>query len=80
LPFQTVHDGNSPAHDAMRLCAMVEAPADAITAILRKHDRVRQLLDSGWLHFFALTDGQISARYHAGLKWEEVSNPVARAS
>lgn len=64
----------------MRLSVMVEAPADAVTAILRKHDCVRQLFDTGWLHFFALTDLQISARYQAGLKWEELSNPVARAS
>lgn len=70
LPFQTIHDGNAPAHDALRLSVMVEAPADAITAILRKHDVLRQLFDNGWLHLFALTDGQITARYCPGLNWE----------
>jgi uncharacterized protein YbcC (UPF0753/DUF2309 family) len=70
LPFQTIHDGNAPAHDALRLSVMVEAPADAITAILRKHDGLRHLFDNGWLHLFALTDGQITARYRPGLDWE----------
>jgi uncharacterized protein YbcC (UPF0753/DUF2309 family) len=81
LPFQTVHDGFSPAHDALRLSVMVEAPAEAITAILRKHDGVRQLFDNGWLHLFALTDGQISSRYRPGLKWEAPPlTPVASAA
>ncbi len=33
-----------------------------------------------WLHLFALTDGQISARYRPGLKWEASSTPVARTA
>jgi uncharacterized protein YbcC (UPF0753/DUF2309 family) len=70
LPFQTIHDGTAPAHDALRLSVMVEAPLDAITAILRKHDSLRHLFDNGWLHLFALTDGQITARYRPGLEWE----------
>ncbi|MBA4351965.1 MAG: DUF2309 domain-containing protein [Rhodobacter sp.] len=73
LPFQTIHDGTAPAHDALRLSVLIEAPTDAITAILHKHDGVRQLFDNGWLHLFALTKGQITARYRPGLEWESTA-------
>jgi len=75
LPFQTVHDGEKAAHDALRLSVMVDAPIEAMTEILRKHDAVRDLFDNGWLHLFALTDGQVTARYRPCLTWEE--QPIA---
>ena len=70
LPIQTIHDGEASAHDPLRLSVMVEAPVDAMTEILRKHDGVRQLFDNGWLHLFALKEGRIAARYLPGLRWE----------
>lgn len=69
LPFQSLHDGERTAHDALRLSVMIEAPTERISAVLGKHDGVRQLFDNGWLHLFALTDGQITARYRPGLAW-----------
>ncbi len=74
LPFQSVHDGENPAHDALRLCVMIEAPVEAITEVLRKHEGVRALFDNGWLHLLALKAGQITARYRAGLTWEGFSS------
>lgn len=79
LPFQSVHDGEAPAHQALRLSVMVEAPAEAMTEILRKHDGVRQLFDNGWLHLFALTKGQVTARYRPGLAWEAVETRAIAA-
>ncbi|WP_372674395.1 YbcC family protein [Aquicoccus sp.] len=73
LPWQAVHDGERPAHEALRLSVLIEAPTEAITEILRKHDHVRDLFDNGWLHLFALKDGQVSARYRRGLTWERFS-------
>ncbi len=70
LPLQTVHDGERPAHEALRLSVMVEAPVEAMTGILRRHEGVRQLFDNGWLHLFALQDGHVAARYRRGLEWE----------
>ncbi|WP_374428694.1 YbcC family protein [Tabrizicola sp.] len=70
LPIQTVHDGQSQAHDPLRLSVMVEAPVEAMTEILRKHEGVRQLFDNGWLHLFALKDGCVAARYLPGLRWD----------
>jgi uncharacterized protein len=70
LPVQTLHDGEKPAHEALRLTVLVEAPVEAITDILRRHESVRQLFDNGWLHLLALQEGQITARYRPGLAWE----------
>jgi uncharacterized protein YbcC (UPF0753/DUF2309 family) len=71
LPRQTIHDGVRDAHEALRLSVLVEAPQEAILAVLRKHEGVRQLFDNGWLHLFALEAGRIGARYRPGLVWEE---------
>ncbi|MBS1303685.1 DUF2309 domain-containing protein [Loktanella sp. SALINAS62] len=69
LPWQAVHDGETPAHDPLRLSVMIDAPTEAITEVLRKHDQVRQLFDNGWLHLFALDSGKIRARYRSSLTW-----------
>lgn len=70
LPWQSVHDGETSAHEALRLTVMIEAPTEAITAVLREHEAVRQLFDKGWLHLFALENGRVVARYRNGLTWE----------
>ena len=80
LPWQTVHDGATPAHEALRLSVMVEAPVEAMSAILRKHDGVRQLFDNGWLHLFALKEGSVSARYVPGLRWDSSDWPADLAA
>lgn len=80
LPFQTINDGERPAHEALRLSVMVEAPIEAMTAILRKHESVRELFDNGWLHLFALKDGRVCNRYAGGLGWEKIDTPASLAA
>ena len=80
LPFQTLHDGAHPAHEALRLSVMIEAPVQAITDALRKHEGVRALFDNGWLHLFALENGRITARYRPGLVWEAPRTAVGLAA
>jgi uncharacterized protein YbcC (UPF0753/DUF2309 family) len=70
LPWQAVHDGEKLAHEPLRLTVMIEAPQDAITAILDKHAGVRQLFDNGWLHLLRLENGKVAGRYRPGLAWE----------
>jgi uncharacterized protein YbcC (UPF0753/DUF2309 family) len=70
LPWQTVHDGEKLVHELLRLSVMVAAPRDALIAVLEKHPGVRTLFDRGWLHLFALEEGQVAARYRPGLNWE----------
>ncbi len=71
LPWQSVHDGETYVHEPMRLHVMIEAPIDAMTAIIARHEQVRQLLDNGWLRLFAIgEDGKVTRQYVGGLRWE----------
>jgi uncharacterized protein YbcC (UPF0753/DUF2309 family) len=72
LPRQSVHDGEKLLHEPLRLTVVIEAPKEAITAILRRNAPVRQLFDSGWLHLFAMDDeGRMAWRYCGGLGWSD---------
>ncbi len=74
LPWQSVHDGEHYAHEPLRLSVCIEAPQEAMTDILGRHEGVRALFDNGWLHLFAIDEnGHIGARYLGDLKWGEVA-------
>ncbi|MBB4009581.1 YbcC family protein [Allorhizobium taibaishanense] len=80
LPWQSVHDGERFVHEPLRLSVCIEAPTEAMTEILARHDGVRALFDNSWLHLFALDDqGRMAWRYTGGLSWqpfEEVCAPA----
>jgi hypothetical protein len=45
-----------------------------MTDVIARHAAVRELLDNGWLHLFAIgEDGSVSHRYAGGLEWEPVA-------
>jgi uncharacterized protein YbcC (UPF0753/DUF2309 family) len=72
LPWQSVHDGNNLVHEPLRLTVCIEAPREAMTAILERHPGVRALFDNRWLHLFALDDaGHMAWRYSGDLAWEQ---------
>jgi uncharacterized protein len=76
LPWQSVHDGETLAHEPLRLSVCIEAPVEAMSDILRRHDGVRALFDNRWLHLFALDEnGQMTQRYAGNLKWETQMQP-----
>lgn len=73
LAWQSVHDGENLVHDPLRLSVCIEAPKDAMTEILARHENVRQLFDNKWLHLFAIgEDGGLSERYSGDLSWESI--------
>lgn len=73
LPWQSVHDGSDLVHEPLRLSVCIEAPVEAMTAILEKHEAVRALFDNRWLHLFALdASGELGWRYTGNLQWERV--------
>ena len=78
LPWQSIYDGEKYAHEPLRLSVCIEAPREAMTDILRRHDGVRALFDNRWLHLFALDEqGRMAWRYAGDLKWTaENSNVV----
>ncbi len=77
LPWQSVHEGESYAHDPLRLSVCIEASLDAMTDILRRHDGLRALFDNRWLLLFALDEnGCMAKRYAGNLGWSEMSGPA----
>jgi len=74
LPWQSVHDGERLIHEPLRLSVVIEAPREAMNAIIEKHETVRNLVDNGWLYLFAIDDsGKIAWRYAGGGEWEAVA-------
>jgi uncharacterized protein YbcC (UPF0753/DUF2309 family) len=69
LPWQAVYDGAGLAHDPLRLTVLVDAPEDAISEVLGRHDGVRALFDRGWMHMLTMHQGRIAARYRPGNTW-----------
>lgn len=71
LPWQSVHDGERLAHEPLRLTVCIEAPREAMNAVLERYPNVRALFDNRWLHLFALDDaGRMAWRYGGQLNWE----------
>jgi uncharacterized protein YbcC (UPF0753/DUF2309 family) len=70
LPWQSVHDGDCYAHEPLRLSVCIEAPREAMTDVLERHEGVRALFDNRWMHLFALDeDGCMAWRYAGDLQW-----------
>ena len=73
LPMQSLHDGENFRHTPLRLSVFIQAPQEAIDAIVQKSETVRHLLDNGWLHLFRLADDAGVWRYRCGGSWEAVA-------
>ncbi|MEL7719423.1 DUF2309 domain-containing protein [Citromicrobium bathyomarinum] len=70
LPWQSVHDGEKLIHQPLRLSVCIEAPCEAMSDILSRHDGVRSLFDKRWLHLFAMGAEGLTHRYLGGSRWE----------
>ncbi|MEZ4583006.1 MAG: putative inorganic carbon transporter subunit DabA [Caldilineaceae bacterium] len=78
LPWQSVHDGERYIHEPLRLNVLIGTPIEAMNDIIARHEGVRQLLDNGWVHLFALDeDGTVSRRYVGDLRWRSVAEEEA---
>ncbi|MGB9987842.1 DUF2309 domain-containing protein [Salarchaeum japonicum] len=72
LPLQSLYaDADQPYHQPLRLTAVVHAPVDRVTDVLRDHDDLAQLLDNGWLQLTVLDPEQDNAalHYQGELEW-----------
>ncbi|MFK2905949.1 DUF2309 domain-containing protein [Dyella ginsengisoli] len=72
LPWQSVSDGTSLVHEPRRLTAVLAAPTEAIDRVLARQAGVRELVEHGWLHLFALPpggNGSLQRRCSDG-RWE----------
>jgi uncharacterized protein YbcC (UPF0753/DUF2309 family) len=74
LPLQSVHDGASYQHLPQRLNVIVEAPTDAINAVLENHGSIRELCDNEWITLFVLDEkGSIKYKYAGNFNWEAIN-------
>ena len=73
LSKQSLHDGKQWMHQPLRISVYIDAPRDAMVAIIERHDSVRQLVDNDWLYLFRLADGSGIERYYQG-QWQAVES------
>ncbi|WP_254763648.1 DUF2309 domain-containing protein [Natrinema marinum] len=77
LPLQSLYaDAEQPHHQPLRLTAVIHAPVDQVTEILREHDQLVQLLDNGWIQLTVVDPEQDDAPFHyqADLEWESTGS------
>ncbi len=80
LPLQSLHNGRQWVHEPLRLSVFIEAPADAMDAVIERHQLVRELVDNGWLHLFRIDpQGDVSRRRGLG-DWEAWAPPNGSAN
>jgi uncharacterized protein YbcC (UPF0753/DUF2309 family) len=70
LPWQSVHDGERFVHEPLRLSVFIEAPEEAMEAVIRGHEGVRELVANGWVHLHSLTAEGRVRRYRGPGRWE----------
>lgn len=81
LPWQSVHDGEQLIHQPLRLSVLVDAPREAIIAILERQDGLRSLFEHRWMHLFALDErGRMAWRYAGDLGWQSTTESETSAS
>jgi len=77
LPLQSVHDGEKYQHIPIRLNVVIEAPLEAINAVLEKHENVRQLFDNEWIYLHRMNEsGTISHTYSTEFQWNRNQEEV----
>jgi uncharacterized protein len=70
LPLQSVHNGEKWMHEPLRLGVFIEAPLSDIDAVIERHESVRQLVENGWLHLFAIEDeGRVIQKRESHGQW-----------
>ena len=57
LPLESVRFAGAAVHEPMRLLAVVQAPRDRMDSVILRNAAVAQLLDNGWIHLVAGSNG-----------------------
>jgi uncharacterized protein YbcC (UPF0753/DUF2309 family) len=73
LPLQSLHDGTRWRHEPLRLSVFIEAPREDIAAIVAQQPGVRELVENGWIHLFAMEAAGRKIYRWAGTRFSETS-------
>ncbi|SIN71076.1 hypothetical protein SAMN05443662_0207 [Sulfurivirga caldicuralii] len=68
LSMQSLHDGQRWIHEPLRLSVFIDAPQEAIAAVVAEHADVRHLIDNEWIYCFRWARTGEVERYYQG-KW-----------
>jgi uncharacterized protein YbcC (UPF0753/DUF2309 family) len=72
--MQSVHDGEKWIHEPLRLHVMIEAPRESMSAILDKHEGVKDLVQNGWVLLFAIEDeGKSTYQIQPNGSWKQIT-------
>ena len=68
LAMQSLHDGHTLRHPALRLSVFIEAPRAGIDSIINAHAVVHDLVSNGWIHLLRIEPetGAVERRTDAG--------------
>ncbi|GAB3667278.1 DUF2309 domain-containing protein [Halopiger thermotolerans] len=81
LPLQSLQLSDDESyHQPLRLTAVIHAPVERVTEILRRHDEVAELLDNGWIADLTVVDPEQdneAFHYQGNLAWASASRPAA---
>ncbi len=75
LPLQSLYaDADQPHHQPLRLTALIHAPVERVTEILREHEHLVHLLDNGWIQLTVVDPEQDNAplHYQENLEWKSI--------
>jgi uncharacterized protein YbcC (UPF0753/DUF2309 family) len=75
LPMQSLHDGERFVHTPRRLSVFIEAPRDAIDAVLARHAHIRSLVENGWLFLFQFGADSAGVCARRAGRWLPLSLP-----
>ncbi len=64
-----MHDGQRGLHTLLRLSVFIEAPRDAIAAVLHKHEHVRALVTNGWIDLFQIDGDERAIHAYRQTVW-----------
>ncbi len=73
LATQSLHDGHRWMHEPMRLNVVIEAPREAMDAVIAGNDLVRHLVENAWLHLFQIDDDGHIHRRGLDRQWHKVA-------
>ncbi len=77
LPMQSLHDGEKWMHSPQRLSVFIEAPAEAIDAIVAKHETLGNLVGNGWVHLFRIDPESCAVHARGAQGWSLVAEAPA---
>ena len=78
LPVQGVIDGPRRYHEPMRLLAVIDAPAERISAIIAKHEILQALFHNQWVNLLAFdADRNEFQRYCTDATWTRLTLEAA---